>query len=426
MTAFMERASAFVSPAGGYWAMINIPSWMFLASYEALREELLSQNAVSSLVHLGSRCIWPGFRFGCVCRSGGAPSWHGAGGVSPPIRGTRHVRSNAEIEALFLDPEFQRFVVGQSGFDKIPGRPIAYWVDRHLLDLYDGALIGDRFDIKAGVGTRNDDMFMRFHWEVNLRNIGRGRRWILTDKAGEFRKWYAGFIYVMDWENDGRRIKNYRNPDGSLKSRPQNIQYLFLEGITWGKVGAGATSFRWRPAGHGFNDAAPAIFGDGVFDLLAQLNTNVNKRLVEIKGSTVNVQTGMIAELPIIGTSQDESRRLRSLSMRAVEISKHDWDSEETSLDFSSPALMEIRDSERHWRSCAANCWRGRQESVSRLSEIEVEIEQLIRRRSRAPATLAEGESMGVVSLRANPEYRYGRRKVDDLGRLCCGIRSVT
>ena len=153
---------------------------------------------------------------------------------------------------------------------------------------------------------------MRFHWEVSSSRIGQGKRWILTDKAGEFRKWYAGFVYVMDWENDGYRIKNYRNPDGSLKSRPQNIQYMFLEGVTWGKVGAGATSFRWRPPGYGFNDAAPAIFGPGVFDLLPELNSSLGKQLVEVKGSTLNVQTGMVAELPIVKVDQRQGEVLRS------------------------------------------------------------------------------------------------------------------
>ncbi|MBX7135694.1 MAG: BREX-1 system adenine-specific DNA-methyltransferase PglX [Fimbriimonadaceae bacterium] len=415
MTAFMDRAQVFVRPVGGYWAMINIPSWMFLASYEGLRRQILSENAVSSLVHLGRGVFGPDFgSVAFVFRA------------NPPKRGEKavyrrlflehvNVRKNEEIEALFLDPNFQAFQVDQVAFENVPGWPLAYWVDPRLLDLYSGSLIGDKFDIKAGVGTRNDDLFMRFHWEVSAQKIGRERRWVLTDKAGEFRKWYAGFIYVMDWEDNGRRIKNYRNPDGSLKSRPQNIQYLFREGVTWGKVGAGATSFRWRPEGYAFNDAAPAIFGEGSFDLLAQLNSDVSKQLVEIKGSTVNVQTGMVAELPIIDMSPEDSQAMRLLATDAVQISKRDWDAQEISPEFVTNLLVgQGASGDEQLTAVCTRLLEGQAQEVAKLFDIECNVERLVRHRVKLPDVLPDVEAGSTVSLRANPVYRYGRKKLVD------------
>ena len=412
MTAFMERARQMVTDKG-YWAMINIPTWMFLSSYDELRRQLLMANTVSVLCQLGRGVF--GSDFGSVAFVVHAQPPAGRRGVYRKLF-IEHVsvRKNAEIEALFLDSTFQRFEVDQTLFQQIPGLPIAYWVEPELLALFGDELIGDRFDVKAGVGTRNDDLFLRFHWEVSSAKIGRGRRWILTDKAGEFRKWYAGFTYVMDWEDDGHRIRNSRNADGSLKSRPQNIQYMFLPGVTWGKVGAGASSFRWRPEGFGFNDAAPAIFGTGAFDLLGQLNSSVNKRLVEIKGSTVNVQTGMVAEIPIVKFSPDVTAEHREYVGRAVELSRLDWDTQETSVDFKSDRLCE---SYAPGASLSEACEKAAAHDallVSEMTQLEAKSDALVRRSAGVPADAVLGEPM-PVSLLANPAFKYGRKRIDNL-----------
>ena len=102
-------------------------------------------------------------------------------------------------------------------------------------------------------------------------------------------------------EDDGRRIKDYRDDKGKLRSRPQNTQYLFLPGISWGKIGSGATSFRYRGEGFGFNDAAPTLFGNNPFPLLAALNTSIYKVLLQIRGGTLNMTCGVVEELPLLG-----------------------------------------------------------------------------------------------------------------------------
>ncbi|HCL4192052.1 TPA: hypothetical protein N2C63_006354, partial [Pseudomonas aeruginosa] len=134
------------------------------------------------------------------------------------------------------------FRASAADFKKIPGSPIAYWLSKEFYSLYTNGQLSANFAAKEGVGTRNDDVFLRQTWEVSKNNISKSKRWVLTDKAGDFRKWYMGPIHLMDWEDDGYRIKNYRNEDGSLRSRPQNTQYLFLEGVSWGKIGSGMPS----------------------------------------------------------------------------------------------------------------------------------------------------------------------------------------
>ncbi|MET3933750.1 BREX-1 system adenine-specific DNA-methyltransferase PglX [Arthrobacter sp. OAP107] len=400
--------------------------WMFISTYKELRERLLGQETITSLVQLE----YSGFEGATVpicaftLQRGHQQQYPGGyvrlnDFVGPSQQGPRCLEiiqagnakgSTNTQERTAMANHFYR--ASAEDFRNIPGSPIVYWVEPQLIALYAGSLIGDRFQIKAGVGTRNDDLFMRLHWEVSAERIGRDKRWVLTDKAGEFRKWYAGFTYVMDWEDDGFRIKNYRNPDGSLKSRPQNIQFMFEEGVTWGKIGSGATSFRWRPKGYGFNDAAPAIFGPGAFDLLAQLNSNVGKCLVEIKGSTLNVQTGMVADLPIVQTSPDATESARTLTSRAVSLSKRDWDSQEISPDFLAPEHVLKRMPDHPLENVHQRVSEVQRQWVDELTQIESDIECAIRDAANLPS---ESTEIGPVSLLANPAFRYGRRKADDL-----------
>lgn len=148
---------------------------------------------------------------------------------------------------------------------------------------------------------------------------------------------YCGYMTPFVW----MFIKTYRNADGSLRSRPQNTQFLFLPGISWGKIGSGASSFRYRESGYGFNDAAPTLFGNNPFPLLAALNTSIYKKLLEIRGSTLNMTCGVIEELPLLGYFGDErEQRISTITMDTYDISKKDSDFYETSWDFKRNPLV--------------------------------------------------------------------------------------
>ena len=324
----------------GFVAFITTTSWMYLSSFEKLREHAAKSATLFSLVDYGTE-LFEG-------KVGHNPivSWVVCKRSIPAYRMSAvrlvdycYARRD-EKETEFFNKR-NRFIAKQDNFSEIPGAPLAYWVSRRLLDLYQNPLIGTRFSAKEGVGTRNDDIFMRLFWEVSVNSIGKDHRWILTDKAGWYRKWYLGCSYVMDWEHDGFRIKNYKNPDGSLRSRPQNTQFLFRSGISWGKIGSGASSFRYREPGFGFNDAAPTLFGDDLFPLLAALNTNIYRLLLAIRGSTLNMTCGVIEELPLIGYTGDERERtICNLVQSNISISHSDWDSFETSWDFQRHPLV--------------------------------------------------------------------------------------
>ncbi|MFE3897592.1 MULTISPECIES: BREX-1 system adenine-specific DNA-methyltransferase PglX [unclassified Priestia] len=330
-----------------FYASINQHSWMFLSSYENLRKKIIQNKSISSMLHLGTRAfeeiggeVVQSTAF--VLRNSRVPNLSGIY-IRLIDQRTSKEKKEKTLDAVQNPDVSYRYSFNPDTFNEIPGSPIAYWINEKIRGLYSNTLIGHKYDLKEGVGTRNDAEFLRLFWEVSLEKIGIGNRWVLTDKAGSFKKWYMGFSYVMDWENDGQRIKNYRNADGSLRSRPQNLQFLFREGVTWGKIGSGKPSFRWRPSGFAFNDAAPTIFGEDAYLLLAQLNSDLFNQLLKIQGGTLNLTTGVIGNLPILNFSDEVRQNLKNSIDHCTRIAVSEWNSYETSIDFDKHPFIKFK-----------------------------------------------------------------------------------
>ena len=306
------------------------------------------------------------------------------------------------------------FLASAEDFKKIPASPIAYWISAAFMSLYDQRLIGSKFEAKEGVGTRNDDVFMRMAWEVHRKNVSKDKRWILTDKAGDFRKWFIGTIYLMDWEFDGHRIKTYRNDDGSLRSRPQNTQYLFKEGVSWGKIGSGIPSFRWRPAGFGFNDAAPTLFGSGVFEILGQLNSIVTIRILTIRGSTLNITTGVVAEVPLLELNEASKLKNNDIIKQAIELSCGDWNSYEISWDFTILPLLHLDHHQPTLKSTYGKIRAHWQSMTLEMQRLEEENNRIFIEAYGLQDELTPDVPLSEITLTCNPHYRYNGNKTEE------------
>ncbi len=400
MATFMERCQQMCTQ-DGRMSMINQHSWMFLSSYENLRVKLIEHSHIETLIHLGPRTFPEiggevvqntAFVLGNyvnadkgqyvrlvdfespmmkVAKFLQAVIWKEsfANPLNIPTRDNKPYYWGSELMDLWELPDFVSqdhplrnrdlfnqldpnthwvpksfyFNANQNEFEKIPGSPIGYWVSEKMINAFEATKIKDKFTGKEGVGTRDDNRFIRYLWEVNKSNIGINLKWILTDKAGGFRKWFGNISHLMNWENDGYEIKNYRNESGKLKSRPQNVQYLFKEALSWGKVTSGIQSFRFRFNGHGFNDAAPSLFSDysDKHYVLSMLNSKIGGYLLNISGGTLNTTVGCVESLPLIYNIKYKEL-IEGISTTNVNISKQDWDAHETSWDFKTSPLIEI------------------------------------------------------------------------------------
>jgi type II restriction/modification system DNA methylase subunit YeeA len=414
---FMERTLALALKRG-MMAMINMQSWMFLSSYEKLRGKLLSDATLLSMAHLGER----GFDTigGAVVSTTAfvfAKERHKdlKGEYVRLIDGRNEAEKADQFKQAIKNPDCGWFYrASANDFEQIPGSPIAYWVSKNAVNLYQQPLLRDIFAVKEGVGTRNDDVFMKMVWEVPASSIGRDKRWIRTDKAGEFRKWFLGPDFLMDWENDGQRIKNYRNPDGSLRSRPQNLGYLFKPGVSWGLIGSGFTSFRWRPEGFGFTSASPTVFGENAFSTLALLNSNIVRYLLTIRGGTLNVTSGIVGEIPYLVSNSEIKGSSESISRILVHQGIEDWNAYETSWDFATLPLLSSDYRAASMAETYATLRSHWQSMTDEMQRLEEENNKIFIDAYGLQDELTPEVPIKEITLTCNPHYRYGGNMTDE------------
>jgi hypothetical protein len=261
---FIERAFGLAMCHGKIGYMTPFV-WLFIKSYEPLREMIVKHKNISTLIHPEYNTFWESAHV-TICAFVINNSFSKATGDFIDLRSFIGAEAQQpKLRAAAADSKCKwRYSVPSASFEEVPGCPIAYWISERLRRLFTKNKIKDFFEVREGLGTRDDDIFMRRFWEVSHDKLsfeGNGKKWIKVDKAGGYRKWACNGSFVLNWENDGFGVRNHRNPDGSLKSRPQNTQYFFREAVSWGKIGSGPSSFRYRDNTWGFNDAAPSVFG---------------------------------------------------------------------------------------------------------------------------------------------------------------------
>lgn len=306
-TAFMEQTIRLCNNHG-YMAMINIPVWMFLSSYEKLREKMIERNTFINMVHPG-RGIF-GSDFGTttfVIAKQHIKNYIGAYRRLFDKQG--EVESIEEREQAFLSGKGM-FTAQQDNFSKIPGMPVAYWIGENMLSvLSTNDTIGKHHDIGSGLSTADNERFLRFQWEVSSSKIAEmkgalGKKWFHFQKGGEFRRWYGNLEYVVNWENDGEEIKywvthNPKDPNtASWSRRIFNVPLYFQHGITWAVIGIGKISFRETNTNAMISNAAGGIFSfeteDDFYNLLGGLNTKIWGEIFQIISPTVNYSAGII------------------------------------------------------------------------------------------------------------------------------------
>ncbi|WP_339634542.1 BREX-1 system adenine-specific DNA-methyltransferase PglX [uncultured Sneathiella sp.] len=400
---FMERTLAMTKTLG-MSSMINMQAWMFLSSYEKLRGKILSMGTILTMAHLGERAfdtiggaVVSTTAF--VIKKIAAPSYKGV--FLRLIDG----RNESEKSQMAIDAAQTRqgilfFVASGSDFEQIPEYPIAYWITPAVRSAFANTKNSEFFDIKEGLGTRDDPRFLRSFWEVSFPKLrlesGGSQKWIPVDKAGGFRKWFGSNETVMNWASDGSEIRNFE------KSVPRNTQYFFKPAVAWGKVATGRPSFRYRSDIFAFVDAAPSAFGKSLHKLLASLNSNTMAQFLKIQGSTVNVTVGTAKNLPFLAVDVDEA------AMRCIELAKSDWDAYETSWDFTTLPLLAPDHRGDTLESIYAGLrthWQGMTDEMQCLEE---ENNRIFIDAYGLKDELTPEVPIEEITLTCNPDYRYG------------------
>lgn len=381
-SAFIYRCTQ-MTVKNGYAGLMTPFTWMFIKRHERLRRTILENHSISSLVQLE----YSGFEEATVP-------------ICTFVIQNQNIDSIGEYVRLsnFRGPEMQpvklqeaakknvdyRYASDSKAFKAIPGSPIAYWASDKIRTIFkESPQIGDFAAPRQGLATADNDRFLRCWYEVALERIGfdlpdgesaklSGKRWFPYNKGGEFRKWYGNQDYVVNWENDGYEIRTFG------RSRVQNVQYFYREGITWSFVSSSKFGVRYTPKGFVFDVAGSSVFPPKgkIRYFLAFLASKLSFQLLEYLNPTLNFQVGNIGSLPII---YDEGKKdiVDELAKQCIAISKEDWDSFETSWHFKRHPLLIYRQGAATIEAAFANWQKHAEEQFYKLKANEEELNQL-------------------------------------------------
>lgn len=347
-TMFIERSFKY-SNSNKYIAMITMHSWMFLGSYEKLRENLITNIHIFSLVHLGTRAFEE--IGGEVVQT---VAWimnkNKLAKTGKYIRLTGYNSSELkELELLNLKNQFKK---NQIKFRDINGSPISYWTSEKILNIFKNQQSLSNVAIpQQGLSTADNNRFIRLWTEVKYKKIEfhikdeeglnkKNYKWVPINKGGAFRKWYGNNDSILNWENNGYELKNFK------QSVLRNQQYYFKKGITWSKISSGSFSSRYVDFGYIFTDAGMklTINEENLKYIGAFLNTKLVNEFLKNLSQTMNYEQGNISKIPIIISSDIETMNtIEKIYDLLLEISKKDWDLFETSWDFKKHPIIEFK-----------------------------------------------------------------------------------
>ena len=330
---FIERCGQ-MAKKNGYQAMITQHSWMFLSSFEKLRTKLLAVDIVN-MAHLGARAfeeiggeVVQTTSF--VIRKSHIADYKGE--YCRLIEPT----SQQGKEDMFLSGE-NRYAAEQSNFSKIPGSPVAYWVSSVIYDIFETENIGMHFDVKAGICTGKNEMFIMQWHEFNFNEssiVTADYKYTPHNKGGEYRKWYGNRDVFLKYNRDA-----LKKMEPNAGFRHDGKEYYFKPHIGWSKISSSKSSFRFFEKGFTFDSAGLGLFSDtaNMKTTLAVLNSKIVECLIPILNPTLNVTPLVVKKLPYVS---DDNTQITSTVDDCVDCAKTDWDSYETSWDFKRNPLV--------------------------------------------------------------------------------------
>ncbi|MDY3035818.1 MAG: BREX-1 system adenine-specific DNA-methyltransferase PglX [Absicoccus sp.] len=348
---FIEKCHS-LTKQNAYQAMITMHSWMFLSSYEKLRNKINKLDLIN-MAHLGAR------------------AFDEIGGEV--VQTTMFVLSNTYTkdykgiycrlieptsekgkEELFLLKQ-NRYYVSQTNFSKIPGSPVAYWCSERIIEVFSKAdLLSDIAEPRQGVKTLNNDLFLKLWFEVSSINIkydcvsidesiASKKKWFPYNKGGSYRKWFGNNDYLVNWENDGKAMKSLAvKKYNSITRTITNISYFFLPGLTWSSLSSGNISLRAFDKGYIFDSKGSSMFfNDRTLEkyVLALVNSKIAMKFLEFLAPTLDFNIGPLSKIPVI-VDEKQTDKINEIVVMCIKYAKIDWDSFETSWDFEVHPLI--------------------------------------------------------------------------------------
>ena len=428
---FIERNLQLAAECGVV-AMITMHSWMFLSSYEKLRLKLLENETLLSMSHLGAR----GFdsiggevvsTTAFVLKNTHMPDF--MGGYFRLIDGNSEAVKQSDFKKAIAESQCGLFYrASASDFEKIPGSPIAYWVREALFSAFEKSdSLGDHLEAREGLATGNNELHVRYHFEVPIPHIGRGissrleakssyKKWFSYNKGGEFRKWFGNDMHVVNWFNDGYHLQNTLHPSGDrVWAHNFNLEFIFRPCVSWSDITTRGLSVRFFPKGYIFDATGLSAFETQDHELRyaagAICNSKVGSFVASILNPTLHFKSGDFSQIPFVNR---DWKFVEENAKKAMLISKDDWDESEISPEFSNLPLFKknaLSSSLFENYSRLKDIWISR---IFELQRLEVENNLDIIEAYGLQDELTSDVPLTEITLTCNPHYRYGGDLTDE------------
>ena len=370
---FLEKGLEMIKDYG-FNCMVTMQSWMFLSSFEKFRKKLIETTTISNLLHMDNMVMRIAFGTSAtVFRKINLMNYNST---------FYHVKlsdvENDIVNPLFFNDE-NKYFLKQDNINKIPGKPIAYWISKDFINSFENKTIGDYSEVITGMTTGDNNYYLRFWYEVNIDRIkfnGKNMNdidlnltnWIPYNKGGERRNWYGNNEYVVNWaqKDNFNRAKT-------------TLERLYLKkGLTWSFVTSGKFSMRYFPEGFLWDvSGSPAFFNNDeiMFYTLGFLCTNFANSILDLLNPTINIQAVDIKKVPLV-YDEDYKNEIIEMVKNNINISKSDWNEQETSWDFKLHHFLNS-DDYNNLNLIFDECQNIKQKQFNKLKENEIKLNQL-------------------------------------------------
>ena len=353
---FMVRVFDFLVEDGySGWMTPNV--WMFIKTYEELRRYIIENKKIESLIQIAKGSFYKEATVDVITFILGNSKKRDLKGLFIRLedyKGDMEFQSKKVLEALENKNCGYFYETNGENFEKIPRMPIGYWISKNLLEDFEkGIKTSELVEPKVGLQTGDNNLFLRQWYEVEEKKISYNTKsinetenneykWYPHNKGGERRQWYGNYDYVVNWENNGNAIRNFKDSNGKLRSVVRNPNYYFKEAVTWSDVTSGNFAIRYREKGSIHDVVGMSVFSEKIDRLkyiLGLSGTKISNSIFRLLNPTIHLPIGTFSNFPVI---ENEQIKLKVISIvdDCIKISKYDWNTFETAWDFKVSPLV--------------------------------------------------------------------------------------
>ena len=346
-----------------FCSMVTMQSWMFFSSYEHLRRSILESKSIQTLIQIGYNSF-PEINSKIALASAftifGSRVNEFVGKWVNLNKAPQSANKGGIFRARTSDIEYD---MKQESLATIPGWPLAYWLPSQAISAFNSKKLQDVGKTRRGLQTGDKEKFIRYWHECDIDLIERSylsreeavksdATWFMFNNGGDFRKWYGNLDLVVYWRENGALLKSF---SGSII--PSEYLY-FLPAVSWSRLTSGENAFRIHPQGVIPGDLSPCYYSDDQSTQIAFLNSKCASYFLGAINPSITAPVGDVAKIPVPQLTVDEAEQVRKRVSTLVDIHKEDWDSNETSWDFSSLTIIEIHKFSKNLESAWLS-WRG-------------------------------------------------------------------